>query len=221
MPVGHSELTLPGDRESGRELSPFPNQCPGVRTIALHKEGGRLSSRLEPGDHAPFPWSSKTRCACNPPLPAPAVQRLWYFRLQQDAALLAADLRNDHRNDLFRQLLYRVLALLCHMRRRGVVREEVAYRIGRDSAASETSCQACSGSGYADNPSPLGYQELRSGVIDLQVERDIDPTVGHVPNPFKKLSEESGEVYREALTAFDISAGAKSPKRTSDWNRWA
>ena len=195
------------DRESGRELSPFPNQCPRCQNYRAPQGGREIVEPLRTRGPRSISVVIEDTLRVQPAVAGSSGPKALVFSdSRQDAALLAADLRNDHRNDLFRQLLYRVLHCCAICGGRGVVREEVAYRIGRDSAASEASCQACSGSGYADNPSPLGYQELRSGVIDLQVERDIDPTVGHVPNPFKKLSEESGEVYREALTAFDISA---------------
>ena len=125
---------------------------------------------------------------------------------RQDAALLAADLRNDHRNDLFRQLLYRVLYTCAKCSGSGVRREEQAYRIGQESTVAETRCDACDGGGYATQPSPLTYAELRRRVIDLQVEREINPTEGFIRDPFKRLNDEHGEVYREAMRAFDISA---------------
>ena len=53
---------------------------------------------------------------------------------------------------------------------------------------------------------PIPYRELRSSVIDLMVERAIDPTGGALPDTFKRLNEEYGEVYREAETAFDVAA---------------
>ena len=71
---------------------------------------------------------------------------------------------------------------------------------------SETTCEACQGGGYVSLPTPVPYRELRSRVIDLQIEREIDPTAGYLPDPFEKLNKEHGEVYREAMTAFDVAA---------------
>ena len=125
---------------------------------------------------------------------------------RQDAALLAADLRNDHQYDLFRQLLYRALYSCAKCGGSGVVEEEQPYRIGQESNSADVVCAGCRGTGNSEQPSPLSYRDLRSRVIDLQIERDIDPSGGYLSDPFKKLNDEYDRVYQEAMTAFDISA---------------
>ena len=88
----------------------------------------------------------------------------------------------------------------------GVVQEEQPYRIAQETSAADSVCAECGGSGYSEKPSPLSYRDLRSRVIDLQIERDIDPTGGYLSDPFKKLNDEYDRVYQEATTAFDIAA---------------
>ena len=43
-------------------------------------------------------------------------------------------------------------------------------------------------------------------MIDLQIDREINPTDGHLSDAFKRLSEDHGSVYANAQMAFDISA---------------
>ena len=198
------------DRRDDRVLSPFPSRCPrcqnhrspqGEREIIepLRTRGPRSISvvledslRVQP-DGAGSNNSGRRKA-------------LVFSDSRQDAAQLAADLRNDHRNDLFRQLLYRVLHSCAKCGGCGVVKEEQAYRIGQEAKETERTCEDCEGKGYAERPSPLPYRDLRSGVIDLAIDREIDPTDGHLADPFKKLNDEYGEVYQAATTAFDISA---------------
>ena len=198
------------DQREDREISPFPSQCPrcqnfrspnGEREIIepLRTRGPRSISvvvadtlRVQPdmgeGDD---PGSRKA---------------LVFSDSRQDAALLAADLRNDHQYDLFRQLLYRALHSCAKCGGSGVVQEEQSYRIGQESNAENVVCAECSSTGYSEKPSLLSYRDLRSRVIDLQIERDIDPTGGYLADPFKKLNDEYDRVYQEAMTAFDIAA---------------
>ena len=198
------------DRESGREISPFPEQCPrcqnyrspqGEREIVepLRTRGPRsISVVIEDTLRVQSDVAGSTGSGRR--------KALVFSDSRQDAAQLAADLRNDHQNDLFRQLLFRVLHSCSGCGGSGVVREKKAYRIGEESRALETTCGTCQGDGYVGLPSPAPYRELRSKVIDLQIKREIDPTLGYLTDPFEKLNKEHGEVYREAMTAFDVAA---------------
>ena len=191
-------------------VSSFPGQCPrcqnyrapqGEREIIepLRTRGPRSISvvvgdtlRVQ-GDTDSFP-ESRSRKA------------LVFSDSRQDANLLAADIKNDHQYDIFRQLLYRVLHSCTICSGTGQVSEDQPYVIGQTAEALESVCMACTGSGYRADPSSLTYRELRSGVIDLQLERGIDPTYGNLDGTFRKLNEEDGQVYQEALTAFDLAA---------------
>ncbi len=204
------EVNPATDQREGRELSPFPSQCPrcqnyrspnGERAIIepLRTRGPRSISvvvadtlRVQPETVESGGFSSR--------------KALVFSDSRQDAALLAADLRNDHRHDLFRQLLYRALHSCAKCGGSGVVEEEQAYRIGQESNVKGNVCAECDGGGYSEEPFRLSYRDLRSRVIDLQIERDIDPTGGYLSDPFKKLTDEYDRVYQEAMTAFDIAA---------------
>ena len=125
---------------------------------------------------------------------------------RQDAAQLAGDLRRDHRYDVFRQLLYRVLHRCRKCDGSGVLRDEVPYQIGREPSVTETICRECGGEGHVPDPRPISYKELRGNVIDLQIDREINPTDGHLSDAFERLNDDHGSVYADAQTAFDISA---------------
>ena len=88
----------------------------------------------------------------------------------------------------------------------GVLREELAYQIGRETSVTESDCDECGGDGYIPAPRPIPYKELRSGVIDLQIDREINPTDGHLPDAFERLDDNHSAVYEEAEVSFDISA---------------
>ena len=200
----------PANDRNGNWPSPYPDRCPrcqnarspgGEREIieSLRTRGPRsisvvISDALRVQPDVAATESSGHRKA------------LVFSDSRQEAAQLAADLKNDHRNDLFRQLLYRVLHTCAKCAGIGVRQEEIPYRIGQEAAAAQTRCDSCQGSGYSPKPSPMDYLELRRRVIDLEVEREINPTNGHLPDPFRRLNNEYGEVYREAETAFNLSA---------------
>ena len=202
------EISPATNRREGREISTFPNQCPRCQN---YRSPGGEREIIEPlrtrGPRSISVVVSDT-LRVQPEIGADDDFRkaLVFSDSRQDAALLAADLRNDHQYDLFRQLLYRALHSCIKCGGSGVVQEEQPYRIGRESSDADSMCAECDGSGNSEKPFPLSYRDLRSRVIDLQIERDIDPTGGYLPDPFKKLNDEYDRVYQEATTAFDIAA---------------
>ena len=125
---------------------------------------------------------------------------------RQDAAQLAGDIRRDHRYDVFRQLLYRILHRGRSCAGSGVLREEKPYQIGREASVTETPCSECGGEGHVPKPRPISYKELRGEVIDLQIDREINPTDGHLSDAFERLNDDHGSVYADAQMAFDIAA---------------
>ena len=199
-------------REGGNDGSfvPFPDQCPrcqnyraqnGEREIVepLKTRGPRAFSvliedtlRVQPEIHGRNGHSGR--------------KALVFSDSRQEAAQLAGDLRTYQRLDLFRQLLYRVLYTCRTCEGNGFFTEEEPYIIGQDQKTTDAKCADCDGTGHASSPSPIPYDELRRAVIDLQIDRDIDPTGGQLTDAFKKFNEGYGEVYREAVTSFDVSA---------------
>ncbi len=194
----------------GNEVSPFPSQCPrcqnyrspnGDREVVepLRTRGPRSISvvvedilRVQPDvAGADGNWRRKA---------------LVFSDSRQEAAQLAADLRNDHRRDLFRQVLYRVLHTCRNCNGTGHITNDAPYQIGQEPEVTQAVCQACNETGYAAHPSPIGYRDLRNEVIELLIDREINPTEGQLLDPFKRLSDEQGEVYQEASVAFDLAA---------------
>ena len=202
------EVSPATDRREGREISPFPNQCPRCQNYRSPEGEREILEPLRTRGPRSISVVVADTLRVQPEIGGDDDFRkaLVFSDSRQDAALLAADLRNDHQYDLFRQLLYRALYSCAKCGGSGVVEEEQPYRIGQESNSADVVCAGCRGTGNSEQPSPLSYRDLRSRVIDLQIERDIDPSGGYLSDPFKKLNDEYDRVYQEAMTAFDISA---------------
>ena len=202
------EISPAIDQREGRELSSFPSQCPRCQNYRSPNGEREIIEPLRTRGPRSISVVVADTLRVQPEIAENDNFRkaLVFSDSRQDAALLAADLRNDHRYDLFRQLLYRALHSCARCGGNGVVQEEQLYRIGQETNTADIVCVECGGSGYSEKPSPLSYRDLRSRVIDLQIERDIDPTEGYLSDPFKKLNDEYDRVYQEATTAFDIAA---------------
>ncbi len=198
------------DGENGGDFTPFPMQCPrcqnyrspdGSREIIepLRTRGPRSISvvvedtlRVQPNTGGSVGNGER--------------KALVFSDSRQDAAQLAGDIRRDHRFDVFRQLLYRVLHACRKCGGTGRVVEQSEYRIGHEIEAVEKTCDECASGGYIDHPESIPYKELRSNVIALQLEREMNPTDGHLSDAFERLDEDDSTVYEEAEIAFDISA---------------
>ena len=227
-PTGHrsTRTTLPVDSQSpnarptyeveaaaerdGTVLSSFPTQCPrcqnyrvpqGQREIIepLRTRGPRSISvvvadmlRVQPGNTEPD--DARQRKA------------LVFSDSRQDAALLAADLRDDHRKDLFRQLLYRALHSCMNCGGGGLVATDDHYLDDGAEAETEIVCNECNGTGRNAQPTAIAYRDLREQVIDLQIKRGIDPTCGDLPRPFQMQDEDEDAFNKAADTAFDLAA---------------
>lgn len=229
-PVGHrsTRSTLPVDGQNpnarptyevasaterdGTALSSFPAQCPRCQNYRNHQRpreiieplrtrGPRSISvvvadmlRVQPGNTEQH--NAEQRKA------------LVFSDSRQDAALLAADLRNDHRNDLFRQLLYHALHSCMACEGRGSIVADGHYLNDGDDeeAETETACGDCNGTGQTAQPAAIAYRDLREKIIGLQIERGIDPTRGDLPRPFQMLDEDEDAFNKAADMAFDLAA---------------
>ncbi len=191
--------------KGGKVVAPFPDRCPrchnyrapeGQREIVepLRTRGPRSFSIVVADTLRVQPETSGGRKA------------LVFSDSRQNAIQLASNLRTYHQYDLFRQSLYHTLHACNRCEGSGVVREESPYVIGRAQEVIKTPCQSCDGDGYAREPNPMPYEDLRSSVIDSQIERGIDPTYGEAPDAFERLRDGDSDIYRQAQTAFDIAA---------------
>ena len=197
------------DWDDGEILGPFPSQCPrcqnyrspGGREIVepLRTRGPRSISvvmedtlRVQPGVEAANGEGGR--------------KALVFSDSRQDAAQLAGDVRTDHRYDVFRQMLYRILHSCSKCGGTGIVLEAEPYYIGRETTVTKTACDECNGDGRSLRPQLIAYEELRRKAIDLQIELGINPTDGHLADAFERLKENDSSVYSDARMTFDLAA---------------
>ena len=201
------EITPSHDTTTGSRLSPFPRQCPrcqnhrfqdgdSVREVieSLRTRGPRsISVVMEDSLRIQNPSASGSEYQA---------KALVFTDSRQDAALLAADIRRDHRDDSFRQLLYHALHACRDCRGAGMVANN-GYRIGTPSGPDEP-CRVCHGSGQHPAPQPMSYHELRRAVINLELQRGFNPTGDHLPDAHARIKRDDDAVYRESHTSFDV-----------------
>ena len=196
------------DRESNIPLSPFPLQCPRcqnyryqdgdtVREVveSLRTRGPRSISvimedtlRIQPVAGSGSGYGAKA---------------LVFTDSRQDAGQLAADIRRDHRDDSFRQLLYNALRTCDSCDGSGRIRSR-QYIIGQDQKETTVSCPDCNGSGSNPTPRPMGYHELRNKVFRLQLDRGFNPTGDFLKDAHARIRRDDDTVVREAGTSFDV-----------------
>lgn len=204
----------PATDAGGRQLSPFPLQCPRCQNYRAPGAFGEGNGReiIEPlRTRGPRSFSivvedafrAQPRVAEDQP-PNYGRKALLFSDSRADAAQLAADLRNDHHHDLFRQLVYRALHTCRTCAGAGRVVEEAPYVIGQPPQRQETVCPDCGGSGRASQPAPLDFQQLRRSVIEAQLHRGVNPTNGVIEDYFAQLAAGDSQCYTEAETAFHV-----------------
>ena len=198
------------DETNGGEGSPFPTRCPRCQNYRRLDGGREIIEPLRTRGPRSISVVMEDTLRVQPDVAGPngtaGRKALIFSDSRQDAAQLAGDLRRDHQYDVFRQLLYRVLHSCRECDGSGVLREESAYEIGRETILTKTICGECGGTGDSPTPRSIPYRELRTGVIDLQIDREINPTDGHLPDAFERLNDDQSAVYAEALVSFDIAA---------------
>ena len=198
------------DRNTDEVQSSFPGQCPrchnyrfpgdssgGAREVieSLKTRGPRSISvlmedtlRIQPSTASSKEFRPKA---------------LVFTDSRQEAAQLAGDLRRDHRDDSFRQLLYHAFHV-CNLCNGSGVVESSTYVIGQGSKTTATRCEDCNGSGRNSDPQPMNYRDLRSRVIRMQIERDFDPTGEFIENAHRMLESNDESVFAEAEISFNV-----------------
>jgi ATP-dependent helicase YprA (DUF1998 family) len=196
--------------ENDNVVSPFPMRCPRCQNYRVFGPDGR--EVIEPlRTRGPRTFSVivedgfrvQPRAAGGEP-PNYGRKALLFTDSRNEAAQLAAELRRDHHNDLFRQLAYRALYSCRQCNGKGTMQSAGAYVIGEEPQMIERSCEACAGSGRATNAEPLKFRDLRDRVIDVQLGLGIDPTNDTIQKFYAKQKAGDPENMAKAEMGFDL-----------------
>jgi ATP-dependent helicase YprA (DUF1998 family) len=195
---------------------PFPNQCPrchNYSSASFQENGREVIENLKTKGPKTFSVIAEDGFRVQPratdsKAPNYGRKELLFTDSRQDAALLAADLRNDHFTDTFRQLLYRALMACPVCEGEKYVEVQDHYIIGQEPKFMRQPCSACQGNGLSFNPQSLSYEQLQTRVLALQLKRGIDPTQGvfhEISNGqdfFKELANNNQRCYDWSQRAF-------------------
>ena len=197
------------ENNQGQHVSPFPEQCPRCQNYRAPGEDGR--EVIEPlRTKGPRTFSVivedgfrvQTRAAKGV-APNYGRKSLLFTDSRNEAAQLAADLRRDHSNDLFRQLVYRILITCPDCEGKGKVKERGKFIIGEDPKSEWRPCRLCRGSGTIENPKPVNFGDLCGRVLELELELGIDPTYGKLEYFFTQYNNNAAIAMRAAEWAFN------------------
>ncbi len=202
--------------QDNKVISPYPMRCPRCQNYRAPGVSGR--EVIEPlRTKGPRSFSIVVEDAFRVQPRAAGGQSPNYGRKallftdsRLEAAQLAADIRKDHHNDLFRQLAYRALHSCPECSGSGSVEEQGDYIIGQDQSAGssngavKSACPLCLGTGKTDHPEPLFYGELRDRVVDMQLDLGINPTNGKLEDFFGRLDAGEQSCYDQATLFFDL-----------------
>ena len=210
-PYARTTWMVAGAQENNTEISPFPSQCPRCHSYRQPGADGReVIEPLRTKGPRSFSIVAEDGFRVQPRAAqgaAPNYGRkgLLFTDSRMEAAQLAADLRNDHHRDLFRQLVYRALYSCATCAGQGGVATPAPFVIGQDEQPpTREPCPDCGGNGRAAVPDPLPYAELRRRVLALWQARGINPTNGVVDNYFAQLADGAAQPYEDAKLAFDL-----------------
>lgn len=204
------EVDAATDRGSGAVLSPYPTQCPRCSNYRSFAVGGReIIEPLRTKGPRAFAAVVEDAYRVQPAvdaknLPNQGRKALLFSDSRLEAAQLAADLRQLHHSDLFRQLLYRALHSCGTCKGKGVVEKQAPFVIGQEPHIEQVSCPDCNGTGRVTQPIPLSFAELQDRVLELQFERGINPTNTRVKVFFDRFNSGDTGVYEDAKWAFNV-----------------
>ena len=198
------------DWDDGRQVSPFPGQCPRCQNYRSPRGEREVVEPLRTRGPRSISVVMEDTLRVQPDVAGSngtgGRKALVFSDSRQDAAQLAGDVRRDHRYDVFRQLLYTILCRCLECGGSGVLIDEAPYQIGRETTVTKTACNECGGDGRNPSPHSTTYKDLRRNVIDLQIDLGINPTDGHLSDAFERLSDDHSSVYADAQVTFDVAA---------------
>jgi ATP-dependent helicase YprA (DUF1998 family) len=203
-------------RENDQEISPFPTRCPRCQQYRVFGVDGR--EVIEPlRTKGPQSFSAVLEEAFriqprNSIGRAPNYGRkaLLFSDSRQEAAILAANMRGNHHDDLFRQLAYFLLHACSVCNGSGTIEDYVFPDDADAPTFVSTQCVACGGMGRAAAPNAIDYTVLRERALNLVLTRRIDLTEGHVEQFFTQwdagdpTAREAAEHHFDAMARRDM-----------------
>lgn len=175
-------VSEPAKNDDDEELSPYPSQCPRCRNYRWRAAFGEARELVEPlGVRGSRTLSViveeafRIQPRTTDPSPNHGRKALVFSDSRRKAATLAAELREDHTDDLFRQLALRALHSCMECGGTGRIEHSGPFVIGQPTESTFEVCEHCNGSGHVEVAPPMAFRELRNAVIDLQIERLINP----------------------------------------------
>ncbi len=198
--------------DQGVPLSNFPAQCSrcqNYRSPNAPQEGREIIEDLRTKGTRSFSVIAENGFRVQPraksgQVPNYGRKALLFTDSRMEAALLAADLRKDHHDDLFRQMAFRALQSCPDCGGSGIIEQSAGYVIGRKQNITMVPCPACTGTGLAEDPAPLSFHALRDTVITHQIENGINPTNPEEPKFFQRHEEGLTRPYDSAIESFHV-----------------
>jgi len=166
----------PAEDKEGQNVSPFPEQCPRCQNYRAPGEDGReVIEPLRTRGTRTFSIIVEDGFRVQPRaakgvMPNYGRKSLLFTDSRNEAAQLAADLRRDHSNDLFRQLVYSLLFNCPGCKGKGQVEKQGKFLIGVDLKTERRLCAICGGSGRIKNPKPVKFEDLRRCLLELELD---------------------------------------------------
>jgi len=209
------EVAPTTDRNTGQVRSPFPEQCPRCGNYRVPGDfGPNTREIIEPlRTRGPKTFSLivgeafrvQPRSSDGSP-PNHGRKALLFTDSRMEAAQLAGDIRRDHLDDLFRQMLLAALYQCDQCEGSGVLQKLTTYRIGDEPVQETAPCDACNERGVVRSLRRLPYMTLRGRVVDLEIRTGVDPTNGSIPNFYQEWDAYSPDAYDLAELHFDVAA---------------
>jgi ATP-dependent helicase YprA (DUF1998 family) len=203
----------------GHMISPFPMQCPRCQKYRQPGVDGRevieplrtkgiqsFATIVEESFRYQIPATSEE--------PNFGRKALLFSDSRREASKLASDLKEHHYNDLFRQVLYNVLyaCTVCNGNGYELVESSGPPKIGRPITKEKVTCRTCNGAKSNPDPVPMGYQDLKQRVLELQFTRGIDPSRQRIKDIFSKAEQS----WEETLQAAELFFNADMLREVTD-----
>ncbi len=205
-----------GANVAGRQI-PYPFRCPRCSVQRGRGEEGReIVEPLRTKGSKSFSVLVEDSFRLQPVLdnnsPTGGRKALTFSDSRQDAAVLTGDLEIDHRRDVFRQAIYRLLHSCRACLGYGGTWVEAGIFGGEPEQREWVACPDCHGSG-AEQAQPIAVADLRERLLLLLHRAKINPTVDDVPNYFADQvpditnpHDETARRYVEAVIRNEIAA---------------